>query len=134
MSTRVYAHPTLPAVIRTYASDFNIADYSEPTNLEDIALLDAQPQNVYLVVDVSSLPITLDDMIKVANIMGRTETGKRKYHHPNVIENIMIVKQRMVELGAQNLKASTMGSIQLSTFPSLETALDYIQQQQGVSK
>jgi hypothetical protein len=66
--------------------------------------------------------------------MGRTETGQKKYHHPNVIENIMIVRQRMVELGAQNLKAATMGSIQLSTYPSLEAALDYIQKQQSVPR
>jgi hypothetical protein len=130
MSTNVYIHPTLPAVIRSFESSFSISQQSEPTSLEDIAILDVQPQKVYYVTDIRNLPISFEDMLKGANIIARTEIGQRKYRHPNVIENLMVVNQRMVEVAAQNLKAPSLGSVQLKTFHSLEEALAYIEEQQ----
>jgi hypothetical protein len=130
MSTQVYIHPSLPALIRVYEKDFDFTTQYEAANLEDIAMLDAQTQKIYYVVDTSELVVSFENLLIGAHNAARTELGQRKYRNPNVIENIMVVRQRLVELAAQNLKAPALGAVEFKIFQTIEEALAYITQQQ----
>src|ERR1700753_107549 len=112
MFSHVCRHPSRPALIRVYEASYDMKQSMQPS-LEDIALMDAHPRKIYYISDVRQMAMTFDDILAGANAMGKTEIGQKKFHHPNVIENLGIVKQRIIELTAQNLKMPSLGSVQL---------------------
>jgi hypothetical protein len=98
-------------------------------NEEDEIILDEQTNRLYYVVDICQIKLNLDDMIRGANMAAHQF---KNYRHPNVIENLMIVPNRLYEIAAQSLKSSVFGSLRIQTYYSFEEALDHINQQQGV--
>jgi hypothetical protein len=130
-STHAYLHPKLPAFIRIYEPGFDIGKEFDAVSVEDIALLDAQTKKVYYIMDIQVLTVSFEDLVAGASLIGRTEVGQKRFHHPNVIENIMVVKQRILEIAAQNLKMPSLGAVNFKILHSLEDALAYIEQQKA---
>ena len=130
MIADVYIHPELPALVRIFGNDFRLVEHAIAINEEDEIILDDLTCKLYYVVDVRDVQMSFDDMVKGANMAAHQF---KNYRHPNVIESLMIVPNRLYELAAQSLKSSVFGNLRVRTFYSVEDALSYIVQQQEVS-
>lgn len=129
MIADVYFHPDLPALVRVFGSDFKLVEHAIAINEEDEIILDAQTQKLYYIVNVCDMKISFDDMVKGANLAAHQF---KNYRHHNVIENLIIVPNRLYEMAAQSLKSNIFGGLYLKTYYSMEDALSYIAQQQSV--
>jgi hypothetical protein len=130
MIADVYIHPALPALVRVFGSDFNSVEHVIAINDEDEIILDAQIQDMYYVVDLYDLTISLDDMIKTADEDAPPFKNSR---HQHVIENLIIVPHAFYERAVQTFQSPLFDNLPLKICASMEEALSYMEDQQEIA-
>jgi len=130
MIADVYIHPALPALVRVFGSDFNSVEHVLAVNDEDEIILDAQIQDMYYVVDLYDLTISLDEMINTADVDAHPF---KNYRHQHVIENLIIVPNSFYETAVQTFQSSIFGDLPVRICASMEEALIYMEGQQEVA-
>lgn len=96
--------------------------------LDDIArALDEQTDKVFLIWNVGSMTIELDDLIQSASKAGRGSNAV--LHHTNVQENVYVVSNRMVKMAIKGLESATFGRAKVVMFDTLDEALGYCRAQ-----
>jgi hypothetical protein len=131
MIADVYIHPELPALVRIFGSDFKLIEHAIAINEEDEIILDAQTTKLYYVVDVREVQLNFDDITRGASMAAHQF---KNYRHQNVIENLMIVPNRLYDVAAQSLKSPMFGNLRLKTFYAIEDAFAHIERQLEVSR
>jgi len=91
------------------------------------AVLDAQTEPVFLVLDIRELSIGLDDMPGAAAMATQGPGGL--LHHANVRESLLVSSSALVKLGAQGMRTATFGNVNVRVFETTEQAIDYCRKQ-----
>jgi hypothetical protein len=119
-------HPTLPIVMRTYDSSLVFGSGDMRMTLEDEAMINAQPTLTYYLLDMREVTLSFEEIMKASSIAaGQSKT----FTNPNVIENLIIVPNRLVELSAEGLRSPVYGSLKIKPFRTVEDAVAYVEQQ-----
>jgi hypothetical protein len=130
MIADVYIHPDLPALVRVFGSDFESVEHVIAVNDEDEIILDAQIQNMYYVVDLYDLNVSLDEILHTTD---QAAHPFKNYRHHNVIENLVIVPDAYYESAVQTFQSSVFGDLPVKICASMEEALTYMESQQEVA-
>jgi hypothetical protein len=125
LMARLEKHPTLPIVMRTYDSSLKLGSGDLSMTLEDEAMINAQTAPTYYLLDMRELTLSFEEIMRASNIAaGQSKT----FTNPNVIENLVIVPNRLVELSAEGLRSPVFGSLKIKPFRSVEEAVAYVEQ------
>lgn len=114
--------PDAPIVVVVHESKQVMSEMADLMD-EIRPILDAQPEPVFLVMDIRNLGIALDDLGAAANTAARGPAAL--LHHPNVRENLLVSTTGLVKLGALGLRTATFGNVNIRLFDTPEQALDY---------
>ncbi len=128
MDTRVQKLDNEPIIIVTIDADFSIREDGEAMNEVVLALLDAQPTPIFLIMDLREMKIDLEDMIFGANQAARQ---LHLFKHKNVRERILITASRVITLSAQGMQSPIFGGIEMKVFKTLDEALAYARDMAG---
>jgi hypothetical protein len=127
MSYALEKHPTLPVVIRRYDDNSLNLSHVDPKVIDQsMDLINSQKEKVYYLIDVRELHINLDDILKAGGMASNKEGS---LSNPNIIETLVVVPNRLVEMAAQGLRTATFGHLRIRPFRSVEEALAYVEQQ-----
>lgn len=114
--------PEEPIIILVHEGQQDPQEIDEAAD-EIVPLLDAQPEPVFLVLDIRGLAIRLEDMPAAA--AKATRGSGAPLHHPNIRENLIVSSSGLVRLGAQGLRSATFGNVNVRVFETPEQAIDY---------
>jgi hypothetical protein len=126
MPHKIEKHPTLPVVIRRYDSNLDVSQVDPEIQDEDSMVINALSQKVYYLLDVRDLHLGLDELMKAGNMASRKEGN---LSNPNIIETLIVVPNRLLEMAAQGLRTASFGHLRVRPFRSMEEALAYVEQQ-----
>lgn len=114
--------PDAPILILVHESSQLMAEIQDAMEALKTAL-DAQPEPVFLVLDIRGLAIGLDDLPSAASTAARGPGAL--LHHPNVRENLLVSSAGLIKLGAQGLRTATFGNVKIRVFNTQEQAIEY---------
>jgi hypothetical protein len=114
--------PHEPIIYLTYSPDFSVTRELPQQMEETVVLLDAQPEPVYLIIDVRETQFSLDDLIQGANMATRQ---RKVLLHPNIEANLVVTNSKLVALTSKGLKSPVFGSIKIEVFETVEEAFAY---------
>jgi len=110
-------------VVLTQQPDSEIGE-EFPQAMQQLAeLLNIQPDPVYLVLNLSGINMSMDDLLKTSSSAARGPDAV--LHHPQVIETYYVVTNAMLKLGVTGLTSETFGSAKVRAFDTYEEALAY---------
>ena len=116
-----------PIIVATLYADYNHAQEGEAAINEAVAMLGAQSEPVYYVLDVTKYAPTFEELVSSVNWGGKGNLPT--FRHPNVRESIVVSSNGMVKLAAQGLKTATWGNTTIPVFDTLNEALTYVREQ-----
>lgn len=88
-----------------------------------ISALDTLPEPGYLIMDLRTLNIHMEDMAAMACLAALGPDAL--LHHPNLRETLIASADAMLRLAAQGMRTATYGNVSLRVFVTPEQALDY---------
>jgi len=87
------------------------------------ALLDAQSEPVFLVMDVQGPAFAIDDMSIAASLIARRQSALLL--HKNVRETLLVTRSGSAKLAVLGLSTAVFGQVKIRRFDSPEQALAY---------
>jgi hypothetical protein len=130
MPHQVEKHPTLPVIIRRYDESLNLAEIEPESRQVDTDLINALKEKIYYIMDIRELSMSFDDLLKASSLASRKDSNMS---HPNIIETLVVVPNRMLEIAAQGLRTASFGNLRVRPFRSMEEALEYVKQKTAAS-
>jgi len=130
MPHHIEKHPTLPIIIRRYDDSLNLAQVDAAILEQNAQLINSQSQKIYYLIDVREMHVGLDDLLKAGGLAAQKEGNLT---NPNIIETLIVVPNRLMEMAAQGLRTATFGHLRVRAFRSMEAAFEYVQQQMAAS-
>lgn len=130
MSHHIEKHPTLPVIIRRYDKNLDVSQVDPELGNQDSEIINSLEEKVYYLIDIRELHLGLEDLLKAGNMASRKEGN---LSNPNVIETLIVVPNRLMEMAAQGLRTATFGHMRVRPFRTMEDALAYVQQQMAAS-
>ena len=128
MSYTIEKHPTLPAIIATWHSDFDYASEVRAYVTEMHQMLSEQETPVYYVLDMRVWQdMTFDELIHAANMATRSESSN--FHHPMNKGNLVITNDPAVKRSVEGLRSDVFGNAVTLIFSELEDALEHIRRE-----
>jgi hypothetical protein len=131
MSYTIEKLPNEPIIVQVLNEDYTFGNEAAPSMAELTKLLDAQPEPVWLIMDMSAISLSLDDAIQAASMS--TQQFKLLKHR-NAQESILVSDSRLIKLMAQGMNAPIFGNITLKTFETRGAALAYARTQAGAKR
>lgn len=122
MSYTVEKVPDAPIVIMVHESR------QSPEELQEViaavtATLDAQPEPVFMVLDIRGLDLGVDDLVSAASTGARGPGAVM--HHPKIRENLVVSGKSFIKLAMQGLTTATFGNVKVKVFKTREEAIEY---------
>jgi hypothetical protein len=114
--------PDEPIMILVHEGSQSLQEIDQARD-DMVLALDAQPEPVFLVLDIRRLAIGLDDMPGAA--AKATSGSSAPLHHSNIRESLIVSSSGLVKLGALGLRTATFGSVNVRVFETTEQAIDY---------
>jgi hypothetical protein len=130
MSHHIEKHPTLPVIIRRYDKSLDVSQVDPEILDQDSIIINSQGQKVYYLLDIRELHLGLDELLKAGNMASRKESN---LSNPNIIETLVVVPNRLLEMAAQGLRTATFGYLPARAFRTMDDALEYVQKQTAAS-
>jgi hypothetical protein len=115
-----------PILLITGMPDFEVAEGSQMVK-EMRSTLDAAHEKLYVVLDMSRITISLDDMMQSADMV--TYTARGLGVHPKILESVVVTTSVFVRLAVKGLTSSVFGQMQTRQVESLEEALAHCRTQ-----
>jgi hypothetical protein len=115
--------PGEPIVIYTQISGGNASDEMKLSIAENVRVLDAQTEPVYLINDMRAHKLNLDQILQGASMVARGDNAL--LHHPMIRENIFVVTDPMMKTAITGLSSATFGQVKMIRFDTVEDALAY---------
>jgi hypothetical protein len=131
MSYSIEKLPNEPIIVQILNEDYTFGGEASPSMKELTQLLDAQPEPIWLIMDMSAVTLSLDDAIQAASMA--TEQHKLLKHR-NTRESILVTDKRLIKLMAQGMNNPIFGNIVLKTFDLRSAALAYARSQATARK
>lgn len=116
----------LATIFGTIRLPLNIMDELPTASQEVMHILDQSNRPLYYISDVSQLAdsLTLDDLIKAANVLVRGPYAFAS--HPNFRALILITNDSLTSLAATGLRSDSFGNVQVEIFATMEDALAFV--------
>ncbi len=112
--------------------EYSIARDMPVSRVESKALLDAATEKHFYVLDITHLSVSLEEMIAASNLGARgkavdmqVEDDTPLWHHPNIIENVVVSKSGIIKLAAKGLSSNAFGNLNIKVVETMEDALAY---------
>ena len=115
--------PGEPIILSGCYAEFSVAEDQPLTDAETRGILDQAGEPLYLIIDLTEVSLSLNDIIVGANIGARSNVPLWK--HPNLKEVIFVVSNATVKLAIKGLDSMPFGNIQAKAFGTQKEALDY---------
>lgn len=115
-----------PVLLQTLNPDFSGAEIA-PLLEEATQTLDRVDSPVFYVMDTVAISVTFDDILQGANLAARG--AQAPFHHPNVIETLVIAQNAALKMAALGVTTPMFGSARVKVFDSVEAAMTYCNQQ-----
>ena len=112
-----------PIVVLTQQPGSEIGEEFPQAMQQLTELLNIQPDPVYLVLNLSGINMSMDDLLKTSSSAARGPDAV--LHHPQVIETFYVVTNSMLKLGVTGLTSEAFGSAKVQAFDTYEEALAY---------
>lgn len=120
---RLETHPVLMNILEP---DYKFSrDFPEGV-AEMRRIMDASPDPLFIIDDVSQAQFSLDDLINAANQGCRGETPL--WHHPKMLGIYFITQSKTIEMAVGGITSSTFGKVHARVCHSLDEALKDIDQ------
>lgn len=130
MSHSIEKVPDLPIVVLTLETRHILAEMGE-FDSDLTALLDSQPEPVFMIHNLVEAVISLEDLTIGASATARGPGAR--LHHPNVRENLLVTHDGMMKLAAAGLRTATFGNVKIRAFDTREQAIEYCQEQIAIA-
>jgi len=112
-------------VVFTARENFKIKDHVEQSMADAWEYLDAQPEVVYYVNDLSrQTKPSLDDLMVAASALARGSSAL--YRHSKIRNVIAVTTDALLRLAYKGASAEVFGRLQIEVFGTLDEALEYI--------
>ncbi|MBN1310909.1 MAG: hypothetical protein JXB30_05760 [Anaerolineae bacterium] len=100
-------------------------DQSQPPPTEDeiYTVLDPAPEPVFLIIDLSDIKLSLDQLVSSTNQTVRG--GSSLFTHPNIRERLMVSTNPMLKLASKGMASKVFGNIKIQAFDNVADALAY---------
>jgi hypothetical protein len=131
MSYTIEKIPGAPIVVLTLETRHILAEM-DVFDDELTALLDSQPEPVFMIHNMINAVISLEDLTIGASATARGP-GER-LHHPNVRDNLLVTHDGMMKLAVSGLRTATFGNVKIRAFDTREQAIAYCHEQIAVSQ
>ena len=116
-----------PVVMVTLYKHYSFA-VDDPVATDEVRnILNKSNQPMFMLMDVTDLSLSLDDLIKSANRDARGEQAI--YHHPNLSELLVVTHSAMVQLAVKGIATITFGNVNAKAFGTVDEALAYARDQ-----
>lgn len=121
--------PDAPVVIFVHETK-QFSTEMDPAIHDIVAVLDAQSEPVFLIMDIRQVSWGMDDVTIGANAV--TRRPEAMLHHPNMREVLFISTLGLIKLAAQGLRSAAFGGVNVRVFDTTEQALDYCRERIAV--
>lgn len=109
-----------PVIIQTLHADYSGADTS--ALLAEVSqALDRLTSPVYYILDLERINLTFGDITLSANLATRGETPA--FHHPNVIETVVVTRNAALRMAALGLRHPVFGSANMVVVDTFQDAM-----------
>lgn len=133
MSYSSHQLPDEPILMVTLNADFDLAAEAAIIENERITLLEAAQEPLYVILDMSQVEFSLDDLITATNMLVRgaalapssEQNGHSLFSHANLRQFIVVSGNRMIHMAAKGMSHPVFGSQNVAAFASVEEALEY---------
>jgi len=115
--------PDEPIVFVTLGADASLVSGVEEFAEALSAALDACPEQVYVISNMSEMKFSMSDVIQGANLAARQV---QLFKHPKIIENVMFTPSKLLRMASQGFDTPIFGNIKLATFETREEAFAYV--------
>lgn len=122
MQTELRKLPDERIIIRTFGKDYSYARDRRHVLNEDVALLDAQPEPVFHVLDLRELDLSFDDLLTGTHSATKES---RFFGHPKQFELVVVTTSAFLKLAAKGMSSPIFGSQKVRVFDTVEHALEY---------
>ena len=123
MPVRIDKLPDAPIlVVHSIQGDDPVKELTDSV-AEISRMLDALPEPVFLINDVTNISMDLNDIIQAASATARGADAI--LHHRNVRENLFVLTDKFIIMAIQGLNSATFGQIKAHVFPTVEEAVAY---------
>lgn len=114
-----------PAILFKMASGlYNSVMPDPPTAARSFALLEAEPQPVFYIVDLLDATFDFQGMLEYAN----SESLHKAAGHPKVKQLIVLTNDPIIQMAASGLDNDAFGNIVVPVFRTMDEAITYIHQ------
>lgn len=127
MPTQITTIPDAPIVIAHSSEGLDREQDMRDSVVQITAALDAQPEPVFLIIDLSEITMDLNELIQSASLSARG--NDTMLHHPKIRENIFVLTSKFIIMAIQGLNSATFGRINARVFATLDEALEYCRAQ-----
>jgi hypothetical protein len=128
MPSNVAKHPDLPVIIRELGPEHRTSEHGQQVVDEDLALMDAQTDKFYYIIDASQVKVDVVDLVQnIATINKQVAVFK----HPKIIESLVITQNITAEFALRSFARPIFGGVSIKVHKTLEDALKYIRQKLG---
>ncbi len=134
MSTKNYyidLLPDEPIILSGLYKEFSVVADQPRSDAETRQTLDQVSEPVYLIIDLTEISFSLDELVVGSNFAARgqhiTDTRGQSplWKHPNIKELIFVTDKRLIKLAVMGLDSLAFGNIQAKAFETQEEALAY---------
>lgn len=112
-------------LVQTLEPGFRGAEMS-PMFAQASAALDAMPAPVIYILDIQATDIRFGDVVQGASLA--TSGDRPAFHHPHVLETLIVTGDPVLRLAAEGLAAPQYGGVKVRIFDTLEQAISYSEQ------
>lgn len=114
--------PEEPIIVATGHADFSISEAADMME-EAYRLLDAQTEPVYYVSDISSIHLSLDDVLQGSSLVTRGQ--KPVLLHPHILQNVFVASSSFLRMAAKGLSSPVFGGKPIYVCETLDDGLAY---------
>jgi hypothetical protein len=127
MNYKIEVIPDEPIILATLYAHYSLAVDDPVANNEARAIMDKSGEPMFMIMDVTDLSLSLDDLVQAANRDARGEQAI--FHHPKLLELLVVTHSAMIQLAVKGITTVTFGSVHAKAFGTVDEALAYARAQ-----
>jgi hypothetical protein len=124
MNYSVEVLPGEPIILMCLYAEARVSEDMSRSSVEVKALLDQAAEPVFLIMDMSKMTISLNDIILGSNMGTRSEQPLNR--HPQLREMLFVSPSALVKLAVKGLNTVTFGNLEFKVFDTVDDALTYV--------
>lgn len=129
MNYKIEVIPDEPIVLVALYEHYSFAVDDPVATAEVRVILDKSGEPMFMIMDVTQLSLSLDDLVQSANRDARGE--QPIYHHPKLLGLLIVTRSDMIRLAVRGITTVAFGNVNAKAFKTVDEALTYARSQVG---